>query len=647
MSLRTRRGLAFTASLVLLVMACTGTTPPTAGPSGQPTNPPSAGPTTGEPTATPGVTDAPVTEPPTTAEQVLRIYCCATDPRSLQPQAASGSDEISILGGIQRGLLYRDGEGNLVPSLATDLPVISDDGLTYTFTLRDAQYSNGTPIVAGDIVRAAQALADPRNAFDYGYEACYIEGAYALLGQDFGCPEGDTPYADPAAGTFDDAQIEGLLAELGVTAPDDHTVIFQLAQPTSFWSDITAMWLLTPVAPEQTSYAEAADIISSGPFQLSEWTHNSKMVLTPNPNWYGEMQPQLERIEISIGGDPAAALAQFEQGGFDLVGVPSAEVRRVLATPEYESLINRSTTLSIEYWDFANCLAEAPDGSILCPANTGTADGTSPSANQHFRQALTQAIDKTELINVTFAGIGLAAYSPTMPGIPGFPTVTADNTPFPFDAAAALTNMATALEELGVAEPDPATVLPADETCDDTCQHTKAWVKMLGPLKFGYNCDAGHDQRVLYVAQKWREILGFSGSQMDIRCTDFGTFRTERRAGNVYDIARNGWGADFPHPDNQNRDLFACGAGNNNSKYCNPAYDDLLNQGAQATSYAEAEPFYHQAEELLVQDAPVFFMRYGEGVRLIRPYVTGIMQTSSDHQNVGDVFYESISILPH
>jgi len=653
MSLRTRRGLAFTVSLLLLVLACSPATGPTAAPTGAatpvPTGAATPAPTGGEtpaPTAgeTPAVTDAPS---PGTADQVLRQYLSATDPRSLQPQAASGSDEIAVLGPIQRGLLYRDFEGNLIPSLATDLGTVSEDGLTYTFTLRDdAAYSNGTPIVAGDIVRAARILADPRNAFDYGYEACYIVGANALLGTDFGCPEGDTPYSNPETGEFDDATIDGLLEELGVTAPDDHTVVFQLTQPTSFWRDILAMWLFTPVAPEQGDYAEAANIIASGPFMLSEWTHNSQMVLTPNPGWYGEA-PKLERIELSIGGDPAAALAAFERGDLDMVGVPSAEIRRVLATPEYESMINRSSTLSIEYWDFANCLAEDSAGNILCPPNTGTEDGMSPSANKNFRAALTQAIDKTELINVTFAGIGVAAYSPTMPGIPDFPTVTAETSPYAFDPAAALASMATALDELGVGEPDPATVLPADDTCDDACQAIKARVKLLGPLKFGYNCDAGHDQRVLYVAQKWREVLGFSGSQMDIRCTDFGTFRTERRAGNIYDIARNGWGADFPHPDNQNRDLFACGAGNNNSKYCNPAYDDLLNQGAQAATYEEAVPFYHQAEELLVQDAPVFFMRYGEGVRLIQPYVTGIHQTPNDHQNVGDVFYETIEIAAH
>ena len=187
-----------------------------------------------------------------------------------------------------------------------------------------------------------------------------------------------------------------------------------------------------------------------------------------------------------------------------------------------------------------------------------------------------------------------------MPGIPGFPTITDANNPYPFDPAAAAATMATALDELGIPQPDPATVTADDCVGTDVVvvapdtpgAHpecvARARVKLLAPLKFGYNCDAGHDQRVLYLANAWRQNLGFSGSQMDIRCTDFGTFRTERRAGNVYDIARNGWGADFPHPDNQNRDLFACGAGNNNSKYCNEDYDALLNQGAAAASYDES-----------------------------------------------------------
>jgi ABC-type oligopeptide transport system substrate-binding subunit len=597
--------------------------------------------------------ETPAAETPAPGGGTLRVYCCATDPRSLQPQAASGSDEISILSATQRGLLYYDTDGNLVPALATEMPTISDDNLTYTFTLGDNAYSDGTPIVAEDFVRAARSLADPRNAFDYGYEACWLAGVDKVLGADFGCStEERAPYtdvaacdADPAACTFDDATVDGLLEQIGVAAPDEHTVVFTLASPASFFLNVVAMWLFTPVHPEQTSWAEAADLKSSGPFMVTAWSHNAQIVLEPNPNWTGQA-PSVARIEHNIGGDPVAALAAWERGDLDIISVPSTEVRRVLDSPDYADMISRGTTLSIEYYDFANC----PDADT-CPPNAAVADparlpGLSPTQNQKFRQALTQSINRAELIQVGFGGLGVVAYTPTMPGIPGFPTYDDSTNPFPFDPAAALVTMAGALDELGIPAPDPATVLPADDTCDDACQTTKARVKLLSPLKFGYNCDANHDQRVLYLANAWRTNLGFSGQQMDIRCTDFGTFRTERRAGNVYDIARNGWGADFPAPDNQNRDLFACGAGNNNSKYCNPDYDDLLNQGAGAASYDESVPFYQDAEKLLVADAPVIFLRYGEGVRLVRPYVT-LTPTANDSQNTGDRFPENYTVAAH
>ncbi|MEA2676831.1 MAG: oligopeptide transport system substrate-binding protein [Chloroflexota bacterium] len=627
--------------VLALVAACTSPTIPPS-PTSATAPMPSA---TSRPTTTPTPTATPV-EP--SRSQILRLYCCATDPRSLRPQAASGSDEQSILNGLQRGLLYRDGEGRLVPSLATSLPTVSADGLTYTYSLRrDASYSDGTPIVAEDIVRAARDLADPRNAFDYGYEMCFVRGAYELLGRDFGCADGETPYADPEAGTFDDDTIEGLLDQLGVTAPDDHTVIFQLYQPTSFWPDITATWLLTPVPETQTSWVEAGDIVSSGPFVLSEWTHNSKIVLQPNPNWYG-LAPTLQRIEISMGGDPVEAVAAWERGDLDEVRVPSSLIGQVWGQDDYRSMISRSNTSSLEYWDFATCQTAEPHMHTLCPPNEAVTEGIaglSPMQNVQFRQVLTQAIDKADMIEVAFAGIGSPAFSPTMAGIPGFPTFNSDNTPLPFDPAAALIKLNTALGELGVAEPDPSDVAVATDECDVDCQQTKAWARMLGSMRFGYNCDAGHDPQVLYMAEQWRQVLGFTGDQFDVRCTDYGGFRPPRPRTSVYDVSRDGWGADFPHPDNQNRNLFTCGGHLNQSGYCNNAYEALLDQGAAAASYEASLQSYHLAEQLLVEDAPVLFLRYGESISLVRPWVTNYTQTPFDQQNVGDMFYETIQIV--
>ena len=618
-------------------------------------------------TGTPATTRRPTPEATPTPnplappdEQVLRVYCCATDPRSLRPQAASGSDEISIINATQRGLLYRDAEGNLTPSLASEMPTVSDDGLTYTYSLRDdARYSDGTTIVAQDIVRGARALADPRNSFDYGYEMCSVEGVNAVLGTDFGCSEGETPYDDPAAGTFDDQEIDGLLEQIGVEAPNDHTVVFRLFAPASFWPDITAMWLLSPVHPEQTDWDDGPTELSpegihaSGPFMIDRWLHNSLIDLVPNPHWSGQA-PTMQRIELTLGGDPVAALNEWENGDLDLVRVPSTEMSRVLATADYASMVERVNSLSIEHYDFATCQSEDVYGDLACPTNEAVTKGIvggSPMQNVHFRRALTQAIDKQDLIDTAFNGLGEPAYSPTMPGIPGFPTVNEDNTPLPDDPSASLAQMAIALEELGVAKPIRGSVPDATLSCHETCQHTRAWVKNLDVLRIGYNCDAGHDARVMYLVGAWRQSLGFAEDQFDTRCTDFGGFPTRpprpRFFGSVFDVARNGWGADFGHPDNQNRDLFACAAKNNGSGYCNPAYDALLNEGAESASYQESLPFYHRAEERLVEDAPALFMRYGEFVSLVRPWVINYVKSPLDQQNIGDAFYETIQIAAH
>jgi len=607
------------ASIAVIAAACGGATtssaPPASSAPGQ--------------SAAPGASAAPSQGGTLAADQTLRLYLGATDPRSLNPQAASGSDEIAVLGGLQRGLLYYEKDLSLRPELAEALPEITDGGKTLTFKLKDGiKYNNGDPIVAADFVRSFRKLADPRNAYDYGYEACYLVGAKEVMGEDFGCAGAPTPYKDAAAGTFDDAQIDGLLDKLGVTAPDEKTLVINLEKPVNFITNIMAMWLTTPTSEKATSYAEAADIISSGPFMMESWEHNSEMVLVPNPNWTGT-KPTLTKIVLGIGGDPEAAVAAYERGDLDMVVVPSTSAQRVVEDPNLKPEVVDTPQLTIAYYDFATCQNPAK-----CPPSTTTADKKTPLSNKNFRIALSRAIDKKELINVAYAGLGVPAAGPVMPGIPGWPD---DYDPYPFNVEEANKAMATALTELGV----------KDTTGSAGTPDGKVTVLDVGKLKFGYNCDAGHTPRVTYLAGAWRKNLGFSESQFDISCTDFAVFRTERREGKKYDITRNAWGADFPHPDNQLRDLFATGAGNNNSGYANPAFDKLLDEAAVEQDPTKSHDLYVQASRLLADDAPVIFLAYSTIRNMVKPYVTGIQSVANDHNNVGDVFYETIAINEH
>ena len=146
-----------------------------------------------------------------------------------------------------------------------------------------------------------------------------------------------------------------------------------------------------------------------------------------------------------------AALAAWERGDLDIISVPSTEVRRVLDTPEFAE----HDQPRYHAVDRVLRLRKLPGCRHLPAERGGCGDaalpGLGPTQNKNFRRALTQAIDRAELIQVGFAGLGALSYSPTMPGIPGFPTITDADNPYPFDvAAAAAALMATALDELGI-----------------------------------------------------------------------------------------------------------------------------------------------------------------------------------------------------
>ena len=599
----TKRLVALLGAAVIVIAACS----PAA------TNPPGQTQTPGQSGVTPPTTAAGGLDP----DQILRLYLSDTDPATMDPAAAQDSVSIAVIDAIHRPLLYYDKDLKLVPALAEALPEVTNDGKTLTFKIRaDAKYADGTAIVAGDIVRAFQRLLDPRAANPYAYIACDLAGAAALLGAGLGCGTGETP--------TDDATIDGLLEETGVEAPDDSTVVVNLAQAATYFGSIMAMWIAVPQPASWTAFAEAGDLGASGPFMVDAWDHNAQITLVPNPNWYGDVKPTLTEIDYLIGGDPEAALASFEQGDIDTVVVPGTSIRRVEQDPELEPLIQDLPQQAITYYDYANCQA-GPD---KCPDQTGTADGKSATANKNFRIALTQAVNKQQFIDLTFGGIGQAANSMVMPGIPGY---DADYNPYPFDVTAAQAHMATALQELGVTDgPDEG----EDVTAAD-----------LGPMKFGYNCNAGHLPRVAFLAEAWRTALGFAETSFDISCSDFATFLQERPAGK-YNVSRDGWGADFPHAKNQ-LDLLVCGSGNNNSQYCNPAFDAAFNEAATIADPAAQEAKYIEAQRIAVDDAAVLWLRFGLTRYLVQPYVSGLTPSSSDHQNIGDVFLETIQLLDH
>ena len=578
-----KRLLGILASMVVIVAACGGATTS------------SAPPASAEPGAS-AAPSAPPSESNLAADQILRISIHG-EPPTLDPNKAQDSVSIAVLHALTRPLVFFDKDLNVVDELAQSHE-ISADAKTLTFHLRDAKYSNGDTIVAADLVYGWKRLVDPRTAAPYSYVMAEVVGAPELLAM---------AGADPAP---TDAVVDAALAKLGVEAPDDKTFIVHLSTPATYFLSAIALWVTVPIQEKwitSEGATEAANYVSSGPYILDTWNHNSEIVLKPNPNWYGDTKSTLTEIHMSMPNDPAAEQAAYEAGEIDMVLTPSEDIQRVKADPTLGAEVLEVPTFSITYYTYNN----------FQDKKASTFGKPGPTANKDFRIALTQAIDKQAFIDATFAGIGQVANSFVMPGIPGYDE-TID--PYPFDLASAKAHMDTALAALG-----------------------KSSAADLGKLKFGFNSGAGHEPRVAFLAEAWRQAFGLETEQIG---SEFGVFLTQRTDGQ-YEIARDGWGADYPHANNQLNGLFTCGGGNNDSQYCNPAFDALISQAAAEPDQAKQVDLYKQAQKIQMDDAPIIPLRYGLTTYEVKPYVTGHLTTPNDSQLPGDLFYETIQILKH
>jgi oligopeptide transport system substrate-binding protein len=518
------------------------------------------------------------------ADQVLRMDL-GGEPPTLDPNMAQDSTSIAILRAITRPLTYFDKDLNIVPALAKSWD-ISADAKTITFHLQDgAKYSNGEPIVAGDLVYSWKRLLDPRTAAPYAYIIGDVAGAGDLLAL-----AGDK--------TATDAKIQAALDKLGVSAPDDQTFVVNLSHPATYFLAVAANWATGPVQEKwitQKNATEAANYVGSGPFVLSEWDHNNKIVLKPNPNWYGAQKPYLTEIDYTLLTDPAAAQAAFEAGEADVVQASGDDIKRIQSDPTLGPMLQNVPELGIDYYGFNN--------------------KTGPMANKDCRMALVQSVDRDALLQVGWGGVGQVAYSIVPPGLPGYQPDLGPK----YDVAAAKASFATCLSALGYSD-----------------------VSKFPKLKFGYNSGAGHETRVQFIANEWKKNLGI---QSDLQGLEWAVFLQKRHAG-AFDVSRNAWSADYPNPRTFLNDLFYSTSGNNDEQYVNKDYDALIDQAAAEPDAAKQTALYEQAQTMLMNDVPIIPLRYRVLSSEVQPYVKGL-PTAQDSHNWGDQLPEDWYLIQH
>ena len=208
------------------------------------------------------------------------------------------------------GLAEKDENGQAQPDLAESWD-ISDDGLVYTFHLRDGiKWSNGDPVTANDFVFAWRRLADPATASEYNF----ILSSIHVLNAD-----------EVIAGEKD-------LSELGVAAPDDSTFVVTLSLPCSFMLSLMGFPSFFPLQQkffeaEGDQYAQSIDdMLYCGPYTMTDWQTGNQYTFTKNPDYWNADHIYTDTVTFKFLQDTQTALLEFESGNIDFVKIASEQV---------------------------------------------------------------------------------------------------------------------------------------------------------------------------------------------------------------------------------------------------------------------------------------------------------------------------------
>lgn len=249
-----------------------------------------------------GETDSTESESATDGK-VLRINN-GTEPTSLDPSIGFDAVSWDPLNNLMEGLTRLDTEHQAGPGAAESWDV-SEDGLTYTFHLReDANWSNGDPVVAADFEHAWKYMLDPETASPAAFLAYFIEGAEAY---------------NSGEGSVDDVK---------VTAVDEKTLEVVLEAPTGFFLDLLTNPAFFPinhkVAEENPDWhAEANTFVGNGPFKLDSWSHDEEMVLVKNEHYWDADAVKLDQVHIAMINDSNTQYQMFEAGELDTASIPA------------------------------------------------------------------------------------------------------------------------------------------------------------------------------------------------------------------------------------------------------------------------------------------------------------------------------------
>ncbi len=452
--------------------------------------------------------------------------CIASEPDTIDPALNSAVDGATLLVHLFSGLAKWTKNGDayeIVADMAEELvdPVDNGDGtFTYTYTLRDAKWSDGEAVTAKDFEYAWKRATSAEVAADYYYMFEYVDGF-----------EEQPAFADN---------------KLNVTATDDKTLVVVTTGQYPFWNELLAFPTYFPVREdvvddEGTWATDPSSYVSNGMYTLSGWEHNSVITLTKNANHPDADEVTMDEIKFYLSDDANNMLANFKNGDWLLIDdVPTNEIAAL--KEEYPDEFHVDGQIGTYYvgWNVNENIS--PAGKTL-----------TEQEKARVRNAISLLFDRNYIVEE----IGQAGQVPassfvamgiTEPDGDQFYQEAGHNDDFDgyynVDASAMESNKDLAMDILGeyyTIEDGKVTDFPT--------------------MTYLYNTSEGHKA----IGEYLQQTLANVGITMNLENQEWNTFLETRKNGD-YSIARNGWLADYNDAISF-LDMWTTGSGNNDCQF--------------------------------------------------------------------------------
>lgn len=473
------------------------------------------------------------------------------DVPDMNPTTTSDVASADILRMTTAGLYKLDENDQPVPDLAEETTV-SDDGLTYTFKLReDAKWNNGDPVTAHDFVYAWTIAMKKETASVYGF----------ILYNNI--KNGDKFFAG-----------ECKAEELGCKAINDYTLEVTFNTPLAYALNLFAFQSYLPVnqkiyeaagknADGTSMYNKDVDTMAyNGPYYISEWVHDDHITLTKNEDFYDADSIKIPKIKYTMMTDANTRLNAFQAGQVDCINVNAEQVKQLqtMNEPVYSYTDNGS-------WYFQYNLK-----------------GNKIMSNAKVRMALGNAIDPKAYVENVVANGSVVANGLVPTSINGANNgkyVDGRDDLLDHDTAGAKALFDEGLKELGMTVDEVGTL---EYVCDD---------------------QSGARKEAEYFQSQWEKVLGIN---VEIKPMAFKARLSVMETGD-FDIVFAGWSPDY-NDAMTFLDMFMIGNGNNYGKYDNEEYNDLMKQAMNEVDAAKRQEIMQKAETILVKDDCAIYPLY-------------------------------------